>query len=62
MALNKDICRRCFRDNVKWESGTVDCVPFPTKPFFRRVNVNGQPPEWCRFAAEHVVSQEQPCR
>ena len=64
--LNKIICQKCkkkweYYDENHWKDGLITC-PFwignSTGKWLAKTNVHGQPPKWCPYALEHVVSDQ----
>jgi len=63
MRLSKEVCRRCVEerghlwlpvDEARWHQGRVFCGVIVGAG---KVYIDKAPPEWCKYVAEHMVSQ-----
>ena len=67
--MKKDVCKKClssyfegdlgawshFDERVWTESKAMRCLFSPASGFTKEVPVDGDPPQWCIYALEHLV-------
>ena len=67
--LNKRVCQECYARYrthwneaavIAWEHGEVVCPFGAWDDIVARyhVGIDKPPPEWCKYACEHLVSQK----